>query len=425
MTNLERKGLPADIDTEKLVLGALLTDADAWPVLSELLRAESFTLADHQRIWRACAAVADRGAGIDRVTVAHELGADLPKIGGISRLLELDENLPKIYDLTSYARRLSGIAAKRAALSRLVRLYEAVEASDEESILPHLDALTEAISGEKEKREWLTPEEIVNQAGGMYELMRGPNIRDVVIPPWKGLATIVPAFSPGQLVLVAARPGVGKTIMLSQIMEAAVGQGLPARMVSLEMLGQDVVTRMACARASVSLGRILHGRADRDERERFSFALGELYGMEIRIRDGTAFTVPGLAASLRRDAGKVKAVFVDYIGLMDGPGRTPYERVSAISRALKRLAMEQRVCVIAACQINRQGPAENRPPELHDLRDSGSLEQDANTVLMLHELTEEVGDGRRVDLYVKKQRNGQIGKIPMLRIGKYSRLEEL
>jgi replicative DNA helicase len=419
-----QRGLPSDVETEKLVLGAVMIDPEAWLAVAETLRMEHFTLEDHRRIWKACEAVFHREGMVDRASVAIELGPDLQPMGGISRLMALDQDMPQIVNLGAYARRLIGVSAKREALSCLVRLHDAVHAADEETIVPMLDRLTEALTSKQDRREWLSPKEIVDRAGGIDKLMGSAYSRDGIAPPWDSMRAVVPAFSPGQLVLVAARPGVGKTIMLAHLMEAAVAQQRPARMVSLEMLAQDIITRMACARAGVSLGRILHGSADIGERRAFQFAVGEIYAMQIKIRDGSQFTVPGLAASIRREGGRVKAVFVDYIGLMEGPGRTPYERITNISRGLKRLAIEQQVCVVAAAQINRQGPAENRAPELHDLRDSGALEQDADTVLMLHELNEEGDRGRRVDVHIRKQRRGPLGRVSMWRQGKYSRFEE-
>jgi replicative DNA helicase len=209
-------------------------------------------------------------------------------------------------------------------------------------------------------------------------------------------------------------------------MEAAVSQLRPARMVSLEMLAEDVITRMACSRAQVSLGRVMHGHADQAEKRAFSLALGEIYAMQFRIRDATKFTVPALAAGLRRQSGQIKCVLIDYIGLMEGPGRSPYERIMAITRELKQMALRERVCVIAAAQLNRQAASEGRPPDLHDLRDSGSIEQDADAVIVLHELKDEPFEGaRRVDMIVRKHRRGPLGSVAMVRIGKYSRLEEM
>lgn len=422
------RGLPSDGQTEALVLGALLSDPDAWHECSEALTPECFTVEAHRRIFAAISALADREEPVDRVTVATELGDDLPKVGGLARLVSLDDGLPRVHNVASYAQALVSIARTRAALSLTFRLYGAIERGDGESAVEGLDSLTVAIAAPPDRPEWLDPEQIVNSAGGIDILLSGGlSLRDAIRPPakWVKFAEIAEAFLPGELVVIGARPGVGKTIWLNNVMEAACEQGKVCRMASLEMLAPDIITRMACARAHVSLGRVIHGHATIDEKRAFQRAYGELAAMQMKIRDASQFTVAGLAASVRREAGRVKAVFVDYLGLMDAPGRNPYERMIAITRGLKRLAMEQRLVVFAAAQLNRDSPAESREPRLHDLRDAGSIEQDADRVFLLHELTETLDDGsRRVDCIAAKQRRGRLGRIPMWRIGRISRLEE-
>lgn len=422
-----KRGLPSDPELERLVLGGILVDPEAILELQQILKPDHFALRDHQQIYAAMLILSDSDQSIDRIQIGQHLGPErLQAMGGMSRLAHLDDGLPKLWDLPAMARRLVAIALQRATLSRLVRLYEAVEASDAESILPDLHDLTEAISAPREANEWLDAAGIADKVGGIEMLLRGVDQRGAIIPPWPRLATIVPGFLPGQFVIVAARPGVGKTIALSQIMMAAADRAIPCRMVSLEMLAEDVATRMACARSDVSLGRVIHGRAAEDEKRAFYRGFGELQALPVRIRDGSAFTVPGLAASLRREQGRVRCVLIDYIGLMDGPGRDSYQRVGAISRGLKQIAIQYQVCVIAAAQLNRQAPAENRAPELYDLRDAGNLEQDADTVIMLHELKEDLAEGlKRVDMIVRKQRRGGLGTVPMVRVGKFSRLEEV
>lgn len=421
------RGLPSDPELERMVLGGILVDPESILELQPLIRAEDFTVADHQRIYAAMLALSDSGGSIDRVQIAEQLGPErLRAMGGVSRLASLDDDLPRLHDLAAMARKVSAIARKRATLSRLFRLYQAVEDADEENILPDLHELTEAISAPRQASEWLDPQGLADRIGGIEMLLRGADQRGAVIPPWPRLARCVPGFLPGQFVIVAARPGVGKTIALSQIMMAAAEQAIPSVMVSLEMLGEDVVTRMVCARSSVSLGRVMHGRSLDDEKRAFYHGFGELSALPVRIRDGSDFTVAGLAATLRREQGRIKCVLIDYIGLMDGPGRDSYQRVGAISRQLKQISIKHQCCVIAAAQLNRQAPAENREPQLYDLRDAGNLEQDADTVIMLHELKEELEEGvRRVDMIVRKQRRGGLDTVPMKRIGKYSRLEEL
>lgn len=423
-----KRGLPSDAVTEALVLGALISDPDAWHECAETLTAECFTVESHRRIYSAMAALASRDEALDRVTVATELGDDLPKVGGMTRLATLDDGLPRVHNVAAYAQTLAGIARRREALSLTFRLYEAIERADGESAVLGLDNLTTAISAPTDRPEWLDPEQVVNSVGGIDMLLcGGPTLRDAIRPPaqWPKFSALAEAFLPGELVVIGARPGVGKTIWLTNVMEAACDQARVCRMASLEMLAPDIITRMACARGKISLGRIIHGHATDEEKRAFATAYGQLAAMQLKIRDASQFTVAALSASVRREGGRVKAVFVDYLGLMDAQGRTPYERMIHITRGLKRLALEQRLVVFAAAQLNRQAPSESRPPRLDDLRDAGSIEQDADRVFLLHELTETMDEGsRRVDCIVAKQRRGRLGTVPMWRIGRISRLEE-
>lgn len=419
-----RHGLPSEPELEKIVLGCLLTDDTAWPDLAEIVTADCFSISDHRCVFSAIRALAEAGEHVDRVTVAHQLGDDLRKIGGLPYLIDLDSSIPKLYDPRSYGQRLQAVARKRAALEALYRLYRAVEASDSAETQAQVERVMSALAVDS-AREWLSAEEIVDRAGGMNALLTGPSEESAIIPPWPRLAEIVPAFCAGQFVVIAANTGVGKTIALNQVAVAAAEQGLPVRMASLEMMGEDIVSRMACNRASVSIGRAVHGQCQPDEQRRFMRALGEIYAQPLKIRDGTQYTVAGLSAALRKERGAVRCVVVDYIGLMEGPGRTTYERISGVTRALKRLAMDHRCAVIAAAQVSRASQESSGPPELRHLRDSGSIEQDADIVLMLHE-GDECDRGRRVDMWIRKQRRGPKDCfVPMVRVGKYSRLEEL
>lgn len=423
-----KRGLPSDPEIERLVLGGILVEPDQILELQQILKPEDFTIRDHQQIYAAMLALSDSDQLINRIQIGDHLGPEMLRaIGGPARLCALDDGLPKLFALPAMARKVVAIARKRATLSRLFRLYEAVEASDAESILPDLHELAEAISAPREASEWLDAAGIADKVGGIEMLLRGVDQRGAIVPPWPRLATIVPGFLPGQFVIVASRPGVGKTIVLSQIMMAAADRGIPCRMVSLEMLGEDMYSRMACARANISLGRVMYGRTEDEEKRAFFKVFGELQALPIKIRAGSEFTVPHLDSMLRREQGRIKAVFLDYIGLVDGPGRDDQARVGAISRKLKQLALKHSVCIIAAAQMNRKAPAENRPPELFDLSETGKLEQDADTVIMLHQLKEELADGQqhRVDMIVRKQRRGGLGTVPMVRVGKFSRLEEV
>jgi replicative DNA helicase len=268
---------------------------------------------------------------------------------------------------------------------------------------------------------------VIEAAGGIDELTRPARHRPGAIQlPWTSLARLIPAVLPGQLVLIGARPAVGKSIALAQIADRAARDGHGVLMVSLEMSNAQILTRLGCAASRVSLGRLGAGCLDSTERRAFQSALAEIDTLPLWFLCSPRYTLPALSAAVvrRKAAGNLRLVVLDYLGLVDGPGTNSNERVGAVSRGLKRIAMEHGVAVIAATQLSRANETDNREPRLSDLRDSGGQEQDADSVILLSPAKGGQPGEEFVRLVVAKQRSGPTGEATLQRVGRYATLQE-
>jgi replicative DNA helicase len=237
------------------------------------------------------------------------------------------------------------------------------------------------------------------------------------------------SWKPKELTILAARPSVGKTAAALQIAEhSALASAKTVAVFSLEMSQSELLMRMYCSRAMVDSNRFRRGELDRSERDRLRRATVDINQLPIRYDDQTGCTVPAVHAALRRLAAReeIGLVVIDYLQLMSAPGRhgNRTEAVSEISRGLKLAATDFGVPFVVLSQLTRACEHEGRRPQLSDLRESGSLEQDANNVLFLHLKEKNYGPVRPVELSIAKQRNGSVGTFNMLFHAVYCRLEE-
>ena len=228
-------------------------------------------------------------------------------------------------------------------------------------------------------------------------------------------------FANGNLVILAARPSVGKTAVTLQMMEAAARSGIGVGLYSLEMTHREITQRMLCSTGEVDGYAMANARM---EWEAFERAATRLNGLPVYVND-TSFSLEEVSMSIRRHArqGKIGAAYIDYLGLLELPsGRSRYEQVSDATRKLKLLAKMAGIPVVLLCQLNRASVADNRPPDLYDLRDSGSIEQDADIVLMLERSRKYENC---IAMYIRKNRQGRCGDNIVLEINdNYTRFTE-
>jgi len=427
---MPERPLPASLEAEKLILGSLLAGHLEPAQALAVVQADDFHLEAHRRIMTVIAELAARGEAINRVTVYHELRAHdwHESCGGLGYLADLQGDSLAV-NLDSYLRRIRDTAILRKTILAAEKLaqecYLASEAPAE--LLTRAERLLRDLADRAAPDGKLrTVDQIIEAAGGLDRLVR-PDLFDPGIPtPWPALNKLIGGLRRGQLIVVGARPSVGKTAFLSQIAAHAVARGRHVAFFSFEMSGGELLLRTACAVAGVDGHKVRLGRATQSERETLMRALHSLAG-GLRIHDEPPATVSAVRTACRRAKaeGRLDLVCIDYLQLLEVPGRREnrVQEIAEISRGLKLLAAELEVPLLVAAQLNRLPETERRKPVLSDLRDSGSIEQDADVVIMLHRSLEP-GKGSEAEVYVRKQRNGPIGAVMLRFHGPSFRFQE-
>jgi replicative DNA helicase len=417
-------------EAEVSVLGALLLDGDAVAKAMEIVDDTMFYKEANRRIYRAMIRLFQRGQVVDPVTLGNELQNtdELESVSGLSYIAELLDAVPTAANVEYHAR----IVRERALLRKLIEAssvtirsaYEPGERTVEE-ILDEAEqrVFQVAQSHEREGFVWIKKilyptfekiEQLQAAQGGITGVPTGfPNLDDMT-----------GGYQPGDLVIVAARPSMGKTAFVTgSALHAAIAHQTPVAVFSLEMSKEQVVQRMLCSEALVDLGRLLRGRLQDEDYSRLALAAGHLNTAPIWIDDSGSLSVLEMRAKARRlkaDQPDLGLIIVDYIQLMRGGGdaENRQQEVSAISRGLKGLSKELGVPIIALSQLSRapEQRADHRP-QLSDLRESGSIEQDADLVMFLYRPeyylppleAQEKGLVGKAELIIGKQRNGPTG----------------
>lgn len=414
MRTLEIDGLPGNIQAERFVLGAVMLDGDRFTELA--LDPEDFTLRSHQLIWRGCMAVSESGRAIDRLTVAEALKAagELEAVGGLSALVSLDDGMPHIPNVEGYFSILRDKRLFRDLITASRRIEEmaAIGAQRPQDVLTAALASIGAIGGTANGAGgFLSAAEIISASGGLQKYLDGQQVT--------GIQTGFPRFDaltggigPGELWVVAAETGGGKSTWVSQVMQQVATAGVPVAIASLEMTNREVLDGMICRNGEINT------RHMRILRARFAAASAarEVAQLPIHFCDMSALTIPRLMASLRKlkaDHG-VGLLMVDYLQLMPTVGRfgTRAEAVASLTRGLKLGAMEMGIGIVAISQLSRGEKNVRRRPVLSDLKESSSIEQDANLVAFLHGQWQETEmDWYPWEVVVAKRRGGPVGTI--------------
>lgn len=433
------KGLPSNVDAERYVLGSVLLDDNAFIQVAGLLSAGDFSLEKHRRIFQRMSDLQERKEKIDRVTLANELMKhnQLESVDGLGYLVSLDEGLPQIFNLDSYVR----IVKDKALLRRIIiNSQQVIErcllgADEPDQILAGAEETLLRLGESRGSSSLLTPRQIMEGYDGGINAFLNPAQR------LKGLSTgfikldeKTGGLHEGELIIIAARPAMGKTAFALNIAHhVAVKLEKPVAVFSLEMSSESLLTRMLCAGARVDSQKFRTGFLSQEERRMLAVAASELNRAPLFI-DDTAGTNPmDIHAKLRRVQAEhgLSLAIVDYLQLMTGRGRfeNRVQEVSALSRQLKLMAKELRVPIMALSQLSRAPETRqgDHRPQLSDLRESGSIEQDADIVSFI--FREEVYKPDRADLrglaelIVAKQRNGPTGKVNMVFLPNLTKFE--
>lgn len=412
-------------EAEAALLGALLVDASGFDEAQDLLAPPDFFKRAHQCIFDAMLQLSSVGAEIDPITVQHTLAPkDLAEVGK-GYLFALTDGVPRGSNVGHYARIVREYAIRRELDAYGQQVSAAAQAGDQsaEDLLIASEGVIDRLRGRAVRVEIQTPQVRANLAFAQLEaISEGRGLRGVTT----GLAALdgdLRGLHPGNLVIVAARPSQGKSCLgLTMAMAAAESTKLPALFFSLEMSAEELNLRELTMRAQVDGWRLTHGKLRDSEYPRVAQAIEGLRSGNVHLIDSPALTVGKIRVLARRARASVglSLVVVDYLQLLDderhgGDSRT--EAVGDISRSLKILARELNVPIVALSQLNRK-PEErpDRRPRLADLRESGSLEQDADVVLLLYrpsvyfpgkpECPDELAE-----IIIAKQRNGPTGTV--------------
>jgi replicative DNA helicase len=439
-------GLPANIDAEKTILGAILLDNAAHSEAAEKITADDFSLDSHQRIFQRMTDLRDAQRAVDIVTLAEELAKykEIEAVGGVAYLASLTEGLPRRPVIEEYIR----IIKDKSLLRRLMSICSAAIARAADQTDTALEVLGDAEQkllevSEKGITRGLEPlEKIVAESFGSIDNLYKES-REVT-----GLATdfyeldrMTSGLQKGELIIIAARPSMGKTAFAINIAQnAAIKTGATVAVFSLEMSKESLLRRMLATQARVDQRKLQTGFLGREDHGKLQHALEQLIESKLFIDDTAGVSLAEMRAKARRmkqTLGGIDLIVVDYLQLMSATlpsaGGKRYENrtqeVSAISRGLKALAKELDVPVIALSQLSRSSErrGDDKRPLLSDLRESGSIEQDADVVMFIHREAyynrdEEMSDADRAksEIIVAKQRNGPTGMVNLLFISRFT-----
>jgi replicative DNA helicase len=440
-----QKGLPVDLPAERLILGSVVLNGDRLPEVGGLIQADDFALESHRVIYRRIVGMAERGAKVDRVTLCSELHrfGELQAVGGMSAIADLDTGLPMIPNLAEYIR----IVRDKSSLRRIIltsqhvmnRALTAEETPDE-----ILASAEEQLLGIGESRQ-STDEGLMSSGrflrgfpGGLQSFVEPARRENGLRSGFTKLDDMTGGFRPGELVIFAARPGQGKSaLMLNVAWNAAVRFGIPVGIFSLEMSRESLLLRMLCSAARVDSHRLRTGYLNSIERDRIRKAANLLADAPIYIDDSSNIGLMELHAKVRRlessEKLKIGLLCVDYLQLMASRGNAENrnQEVTRISRGLKLLSKKDQLdcAVLALSQLSRATETRNgdKRPQLSDLKESGSIEENADMVAAIYRAETYHKDREDLrglaELIVLKQRGGPIGTVNLVWLAAQTRFE--
>ena len=435
--------LPANVDAERSILGAVLLDNFAYNQAAEHLRVEDFSLDSHRRIYARMVDLAESSRPIDMITLIEELERhkELQAIGDVAYVSSLVEGVPERPSIEHYVKIVRDKALLRglisAASAAIARASDQTDAA--EDVLSDTEAAIFQLSEKRIGGGFMGIQEIVRESIGSVDalLQRGQRITGLETH-YTDLDEMTSGLQRSDLVIIAARPSMGKTAFVMNIAEnAAIEDQQIVAVFSLEMSREALLMRLLCSQARVDAHKMRTGSLWQDDTKKVVRAMEQLAHAPIFIDDTPGISLSEMRAKARRlkqSQGRLDLIIVDYLQLMSGGGKRFENRtqeVSAISRGLKALAKELSVPVIALSQLSRapESRGGDHRPQLADLRESGSIEQDADLVMFI--FREEVykqDDPElqgRAEIIIAKQRNGPIGRVKMAFLKHCTRFESL
>ena len=436
---LELNAQPQALEAEQAVLGSMLTSKEAVSKALQWVSAGQFYKDDHVRIFSCMVNLFEKGEPIDAISVVDRLKKkkDLESVGGAYYITGLAESVPTTANVEHYAK----IVLEKHTLRKLIQVSHEVSKEafeDVQDVDDILDSAESAIFNISEKRlrggfEHIDPI-LQNTFEELDKIATNPGTVTGVPSGLMDLDDITSGFHSGELIIVAGRPGMGKTALaLSMGRNAAVTDKTGVGIFSLEMANHQLAMRLLCAEGRVDSHLVRTGKLPKSQWKNLSIAVGQLAEAPIYLDDTAAMSVLEVRAKARRLKAEhdVGLLIVDYIQLMTGPkgSESRQQEISQISRSLKALAKEIEVPVIGLSQLSRAVESRSdRRPQLSDLRESGAIEQDADVVIFLYRpwvYSQEDDDRGKATIIVAKQRNGPTGTIEATFIDRFACCENI
>jgi replicative DNA helicase len=434
---------PHSLEAEQSVLGGLLLDNDAFDRIADLVSAEDFYRHDHRVIFRQIAALIEHGKPADVVTLSEALESaeQLQGVGGIAYLGALDNLIPGAANIRRYAeivrersvmRRLAAVGAKIAESS-----YSPMGRSPAQ-LLDEAEAMVFEIAeaGARGKQNFASAQQLLTQAVERIDaLYNRDNPSDITGLPtgFKDLDRLTSGLQPGDLIIVAGRPSMGKTALALNICEQiTLAVEKPVALFSMEMTGNQLMMRMLGSVGRLDQHKLRTGRLEDEDWQKLTDALSKLDKAEIYVDESGVLNALELRARARRLHRQCKGlglIVIDYLQLMSSvsQGENRATEISEISRSLKALAKELSVPVVALSQLNRSlEQRTNKRPIMSDLRESGAIEQDADLILFIYRdevYNPDSADKGVAEIIIGKQRNGPIGTVQLTFLGQFTRFE--
>ncbi|GGF17734.1 replicative DNA helicase [Halobacillus andaensis] len=431
---------PHNIEAEQAVLGAVFLEPEAMSTAAEYLLPEDFYRASHQRIFEVMLTLSDRGEPIDLVTVTTALSNNkvLEEVGGVSYLSDIANSVPTAANISYYTK----IVSEKSTLRGLIRTATNIVTSgfaEEENIEDVLNAAEKEIlevSQRKDSGAFKNIKDVLIDVYDNIEQLHNNDGNTTGIPTgYRDLDQITSGFQRNDLIIIAARPSMGKTAFALNIAQnVAVNSDENVAIFSLEMGADQLVSRMLCAEGNIDAQRLRTGSMEADDWNKLTMAMGSLSNAGIYIDDTPGIRVNEIRSKCRRlkQEHGLGMILIDYLQLIQGSANSKENRqqeVSEISRSLKGLARELNVPLIALSQLSRGVESrQDKRPMMSDLRESGSIEQDADIVGFLYRddyYDQESENQNIIEIIISKQRNGPVGNVELAFVKEYNKFVDL
>ncbi|WP_025027547.1 replicative DNA helicase [Caldalkalibacillus mannanilyticus] len=429
---------PQNIEAEQAVLGSIFLDIEALFKATELIRVEDFYRTAHQRIFEVMVELNDADQPVDLITVTSELHDRkwLDEVGGVSYLSDLANSVPTSANVEYYALMVEEKAILRRLIKTATQIVSSGYAAQDEvqDILNQAERSILDISGKRTNDGFIAIKDVLVETYERIETLHNSTSEMTGIPSgYRDLDKMTSGFQRSDLIILAARPSVGKTAFaLNVAQNVAARAGETVAIFSLEMSAPQLVQRMLCAEGNIDANRMRTGTFQEPDWDKLTMAIATLSKASIFIDDTPGITVSQIRSKCRRLKAEhgLGIILIDYLQLIQGSGKeNRQQEISAISRTLKGIARELDCTVIALSQLSRAvEQRQDKRPMLSDLRESGSIEQDADIVAFLYRddyYDHESENKNVIEILIAKQRNGPVGKVELAFLKEYNKFVNL